>query len=106
MSVRFVPWILALAGLAIPLVASGFVVWPLIAVWLAVLALAWSIGRAGFVPGRANHVAVAIGLLPLLFLLAFEGGLFLIPADIAWLVIELADRRRVTSESGSRGATV
>jgi hypothetical protein len=106
MSVRSVPWILALAGLTIPLVASGFVVWPLIAVWLAVLALIWSVGRAGLVLGRANHVAVAIGLLPFLFLLAFEGGLFLIPADIAWLVIELADRRRVTGESGSRDATV
>ena len=106
MSARFLPWILALAGLAIPLVVSGFVVWPLIVVWLAVLALIGSIGRAGRVPGRANHVAVAIGLLPLLCLLAFEGGLFLIPADIAWLVIELADRRRVTGESGSRDATV
>ena len=105
MSVRFVPWILALAGLAIPLVASGFVVWPLIAVWLAILALIWSVGRAGLAPGPANHVAAAIGLLPLLFALAFEGGLFLIPADIAWLVIELADRRRVTGESGSRDAT-
>jgi hypothetical protein len=31
--------------------------------------------------------------------------LFLIPADIAWLVIELADRRPVTGESGSRDAT-
>jgi hypothetical protein len=101
-----VPWILALAGLAIPLVASGFVVWPFIAVWLAILALIWSVGRAGLAPGRANHVAVAIGLLPLLCLLAFEGGLFLIPAEIAWLAIELADRRRVTGESGSRDATV
>jgi hypothetical protein len=105
MSVRFVPWILAMAGLAIPLVASGFVVWPLIAVWLAILALIWSVGRVGLVPGRANHIAVAIGLLPLLFLLAFEGGLFVIPADVAWLVIELADRRRVTGQSGSRDAT-
>ena len=105
MSVRSVPWILAPAGLAIPLVASGFVVWPLIAVWLAVLALIWSIGRAGLALGRANHVAFAIGFLPVLFLLAFEGGLFVIPADIAWLVIELADRRRITGESGSRDAT-
>jgi hypothetical protein len=105
MSVRFVPWILALAGLAVPLVASGFVVWPLIAVWLAILALIWSVGRAGLVLGPANHVAAAIALLPLLFALAFEGGLFLIPADIAWLVIELADRRRVTGQSGSRDAT-
>jgi hypothetical protein len=105
MSVRFVPWILALAGLAIPLVASGFVVWPLIAVWLAILALIWGVGRAGLAPSRANHVAIAIGLLPLLFLLAFEGGLFVIPADVAWLVIELADRRRVTGQSGSRDAT-
>jgi len=50
-----------------------------------ILALIWSVGRAG---------------------LAFEGGLFLGPAEIAWLAIELADRRRVTGESGSRDATV
>ena len=92
LTLRSIPWLLALAGLAILLVAGGFVVWPLIALWLAVLALIWSLGRAGLFRGRATHIAVAVALLPVLFLFAVEGGLWLIPADIAWLAIELADR--------------
>jgi hypothetical protein len=32
-------------------------------------------------------------LLPILFLLGFLGGLYLIPADVAWLLIEFTDRR-------------
>ena len=45
MSVSAVPWLLALVGLAIPLVGSGFVVWPLVVLWLAVLALGWILFR-------------------------------------------------------------
>jgi len=32
-------------------------------------------------------------LLPVLFLFGFVGGWYLIPADVAWLLVELADRR-------------
>ena len=32
-------------------------------------------------------------LLPVLFLLGFLGGWYLIPADVAWLLVEFADRR-------------
>jgi hypothetical protein len=32
-------------------------------------------------------------LLPVLFLLGFVGGWYLIPADVAWLLIAFADRR-------------
>ena len=92
LSVRSIPWLLALVGLAIPLVATGFVIWPLVALWLAILALVWSLGRAGLARDRTLRVTLAVGLLPVLFLLAFEGGWWLIPADIAWLVIELVDR--------------
>ena len=92
LTVRSIPWLLALVGLAIPLVASGFVIWPLVALWLAILALVWSLGRAGLARDRTLRVTLAVGLLPVLFLLAFEGGWWLIPADIAWLVIELVHR--------------
>lgn len=98
LSLRSVPWLLALTGLAIPLVATGFVIWPLIAVWLAILALIWSVGRPGLVRDRTARVGLAIGLLPVLFLLAFEGGWWLIPADLAWLLIEVADRREATGK--------
>jgi hypothetical protein len=98
-SVRFMPWLLALTGLAILLVAGGFVVWPLIALWLAILALVWSLGRAGLARDRTLRVTLAVALLPVLFLLAFEGGWWLIPADFAWLVIELADRGEATASA-------
>ena len=32
-------------------------------------------------------------LLPVLLVLGFVGGWYLIPADVAWLLIEYADRR-------------
>jgi hypothetical protein len=32
-------------------------------------------------------------LLPVLFVLGFIGGWYLIPADVAWLMIEFGDRR-------------
>jgi hypothetical protein len=97
-SVRSVPWLLALVGLAIPLVGSGFVVWLPIAVWLVILALIWFVGRATLSRDRTQRVALAVGLLPVLVLLAWEGGWWLIPADLAWLVIELADRDKATDE--------
>ena len=96
LSIRSVPWLLALAGLAIPLVASGFVVWPLVLVWLVILAVVWLIGGA-MVPSRGSRIVATLLLFPVLFVLAWEGGLWLIPADMALLVIEIADR-------GPRGA--
>ncbi len=87
---RAVPWLLALAGLGIPLVGTGFQVWPIVLVWLGVLALGWLVGGA-LLPRRSQRIAAAILLLPVLVLLAFEGGWWLIPADLAWLAIEVAD---------------
>jgi hypothetical protein len=89
--IRAVPWYLAIAALVIALVGSGFVIWPLVLIWLGVLALAWFVGGA-MVPTRAARIVAGILLLPVLFLLAFEGGWWLIPADLAWLAIEIADR--------------
>jgi hypothetical protein len=90
-NVRAIPWLLALIGLAIPLVGSGFTLWLIVIVWLCVLALCWVIGRLIPMTRRARIVA-AVALLPVLFLLAWEGGWWLIPADLAWLATELAGR--------------
>ena len=98
LSVRSMPWILALVGLAIPLVSDGFVLWLLIANWLVGLALIWLVGRVAPPRSRAASIAIAVGLLPVLLLLAFEGGWWLIPADLAWLTITVADRRDVPRE--------
>jgi hypothetical protein len=94
LGVRSVPWLLALAGLAIPLVGSGFALGLLVALWLDIVALVWVVGRAAPPPGRSLRVALAVGALPILFLFAWEGGWWLIPADLAWVLIELADPRR------------
>jgi hypothetical protein len=98
LSVRSVPWLLALVGLAIPLVGDGFVLWLLVATWLVVLALIWLVGRVAPPRSRAASIAIAVGLLPVLLLLAWEGGWWLIPADLAWLTITVADRRDVPHE--------
>jgi hypothetical protein len=43
-------------------------------------------------------------LLPLLLITAWEGGWLLIPADLAWIAVELADRGGDTRGSTSRDA--
>jgi len=89
--IRALPWLLAIAALVIALVGSGFVIWPLVLIWFGVLALVWFVGGA-LVPTRTVRIVAGILLLPVLFLLAFEGGWWLIPANLAWLAIEIADR--------------
>ena len=88
-----IPWSLALLGLAIPLVGTGFVVWPVVTVWLVVLGSVWLFGRH-LLMTRKQRIITALVALPVLFLLAFEGGWWLIPADLAWLAIEILDRPR------------
>jgi hypothetical protein len=99
MNLRMLPWLLALVGLAVPLVGSGFALWPAIAGWLILLGLVWVIGRAQPQP-RRGRIGFALVLLPLLFLAGWQGGWWLIPADLAWLVIEAADLGRPKLSAG------
>jgi hypothetical protein len=89
-NLRAVPWLVALVGLAIPMVGGGFVGWLFVAAWLAILAMIWFVGGALLPIGRGPRIALAAAALPALFLLGWEGGWWLIPADLAWLVIEVA----------------
>ncbi len=88
MNVRLLPWLVALIGLAIPLVGSGFIGWQLVIVWLVALALIFVLSRQ-IVATPPQKITAALLLVPLLFALAWEGGWWLIPADLTWLVIEL-----------------
>jgi hypothetical protein len=88
--VRIIPWLLAVAGLVIPYSQTPDA-WPFALAWFLVLGVAWLIGRT-IETTRAQRMAAALILLPVLVLLAFEGGWWLIPADLAWLVIEALDR--------------
>ena len=87
------PWLLALAGVVVPLVGSGFAVWPVSLAWLLLIAVAWTLGRAVLSGHRSQRIAIAIVLLPVLFLLAFEGGWWLIPGVLAWIGVELIEQR-------------
>jgi hypothetical protein len=89
---RMVPWLVALVALAFLLGVSRFVVWPVVLVWMLVLGVVWVLGRS-MTTTRGQRIGIAVVLLPILFLLAFEGGWWLIPADLAWLAVELIDRR-------------
>ena len=85
------PWLIALAGLAVPVLGSGYVAWPIVLVWLLVLALIRLVGGA-LVPTRTRRIAAAILVLPVLVLFGTLGGWWLIPAVLAWLAIEVMDR--------------
>ncbi|HEY4227031.1 MAG TPA: hypothetical protein VGM49_01745 [Candidatus Limnocylindrales bacterium] len=85
-----VPWFLAVAGLGIPLLAGGLAGWPYV--------VGWAIAVAVFAVARRTSPTIReVGrpafLLPALFVLGLVGGWYLIPADLAWLVIETHDHR-------------
>jgi hypothetical protein len=84
-------------GLAVPLVGSRFGLWLPISVWLVVLVVAWLASR-WLTPSREQQIIGAVVLLPVLFLLAWEGGWWLIPADLAWLAVVLAERGKAGRE--------
>ena len=92
LGIRTVPWLVAVVGLGIPLLAGGFAGWPYVVMWAILLSVPWIVTRDQPADRRERMVLPAF-LLPVLFLLGFLGGWYLIPADIAWLVIEFADRR-------------
>jgi hypothetical protein len=84
---HLLPWALAAAGLAVPLVGSGFTLWIPILGWASGFVAFWALGRA-ITSTREQRLAVGFVLLPVLFLAAFEGGWWLIPADVAWIAVE------------------
>jgi hypothetical protein len=100
LSVRAVPWLLAMLGLAVPLVGAGFMVWPLTVIWLVILVVIRLVGRAVLPQDRALRIGFGIAFLPILFLGFWEGGWWLIPADLAYLVIEWRDPAAARAADG------
>ena len=96
LGLRSVPWIVAAASLAIPLLAGGFAGWPYVVLWVILLLVPLIVTREQPASRRARMKLPAF-FLPVLFLLGFVGGWYLIPADLAWLLIEFGDRRRDTT---------
>ena len=92
LGIRTVPWLIAVAGLGVPLLAGGFAGWPYVVLWGILLSVPWIVTREQ-PAGRRERMILPAFLLPILFLLGFVGGWYLIPADVAWLLVEFADRR-------------
>ena len=80
------PWILALVGLAVPMIGSGFIGWPFVIGWLVLILLLWWI-RPLADADRTSRMVVGIGALLFLALLSTFGGFYLMPAVILWLVL-------------------
>ncbi len=97
---RIVPWILAVLGLAIPLSQSPYL-WPFVLGWAVAIGIAWLAGRVSGIT-RMHRMAAALILLPVLLVpLAWWGGWWLIPADLAWLLLEALDRDADERRAGS-----
>jgi hypothetical protein len=83
------PWVLAVLGLAIPMIGSGFIGWPLAVGWSVLLVALWWVRPLGGVD-RFTRIGIGLAAIGMLVVLTFEGGLYLIPAAVAWLWISLA----------------
>jgi hypothetical protein len=92
------PWALALVGLAVPMVGSGFIGWPFVVAWLVILILVHLVR-----PLRdADHVTcvvTGIATLITLALLSTLGGLYLMPAVFVWMALGI-DRSEPGHEPG------
>ena len=86
MGLGWLPGLIAVVGLLIPTVGGGFAEWPMLVGWLAVLAVfAWL--APAVLPTRRHRITAAATFLPVLFLLGWEGGWWLIPAELVWLLV-------------------
>ena len=86
------PMALAILGIAVPLAGTGFAVWEwavISGVVLAAVILAARLLR----PAPATRVFAGLVALPMLFLLAFEGGWYFIPATAAKIVVDAREGR-------------
>ena len=99
MGLRWLPGLLAVVGLAIPGVADGFQSWPMLVGWLVVLVVfAWL--APVILPTRRHRITAAMAFVPVLFLLAWEGGWWLIPADVAWLLVAWRTPEPAAADAG------
>jgi hypothetical protein len=86
------PWGLAVVGLALPMVGSGFIGWPFVVGWLVLLTMLWWI-RPLRGADRTTRVVCGVRALVALALLLNLGGFYLMPAVIAWLALVAVEGR-------------
>jgi hypothetical protein len=81
------------------MIGSGFIGWPFVAVWLVVL-VAVCVVRPLRNADRATRVMTGVAAVVGLALLSTLGGLYLIPAVLAWLALG-SDPRGVQPDAGA-----
>ena len=84
-----VPWLVALIGLAVPLVGGGGAGWVYVVGWLVVLVGIFLLKPIRFADRRDRIFSAAITAAVLVVPGLIVGGLYLVPAALAWLVIEI-----------------
>jgi hypothetical protein len=94
--VWFVPWVVALVGLAVPMVGSGFIGWPFVVAWLVLLAILWGV-RPVAAADRGTRLAAGVAAIVALMALGTIGGFYLAPAVVVWLVLVAVDPTGETS---------
>jgi hypothetical protein len=77
-----IPWVLAVVGLAIPMIGSGFIGWQFVVGWLVVLVLV-HLFRPLRDADRPTRLVTGIAVVIALAVLSTVGGLYLIPAVLA-----------------------
>ncbi len=87
-----VPWLVAMVGLAVPMIGSGFIGWPFVVGWLVLLLLFWWIQPLA-ASDRTTRIGSGIAAVFGLVLLGTLGGFYLVPAVLAWLILVLVCRR-------------
>jgi hypothetical protein len=81
-----VPWVLALVGLAVPMVGSGFIGWPFVVGWLVLLLFVWWVRPLGGA-SRATRLGTGVLVIGMLALLGTLGGFYLVPSVISWIAL-------------------
>ena len=79
---------LVILGISVPLVGTSFAVWEWAVTAAVVVGLVIVLARL-LHPAPATRVFAGLVALPLLFLLAFEGGWYFIPAVLTKMAIDV-----------------
>lgn len=105
-SARLVPrwllvWLSALAGLSVPLLATGLIIWPLVGLWIVIVGVL-ALADRWIDPGPLARIWFTVATIVVLVLFGEEGGFFLIPAALISLAIDVRDR---AADRGGRDRT-
>lgn len=90
------PWLVAVIGLAVPLIAGGGAGWPYVAGWLALLVILLVIKPLTRAEPRDRFKWAVIATFLLVIPGFVVGGIYLLPAALLWLGIESGSLHRLS----------